>query len=247
MRASLVSTTVLAAVAAAVVLPTGAALAATDAEAPKITAVSAPSIVGLTSKGAVFAITVKASDNIDISRVVIGVQDTSGKYKQPVGFLAELTKGMSWDGTYRARITMPTTVPMGTWNVSAFAEDNKGNRSTGVTTVRDTFVLKYATKIAKLNADPEPVKKGATLTVRGKLQQAVANGWAGYAERPVLVQFRKAGTSTWTTVGTANSGVTGAFTFRVKAKAAGDWRAHYKGDPAKAKSTSGVDKVVLAR
>jgi hypothetical protein len=247
MRASLVGTTVLAAVAAAVVLPAGAASASTDSEAPKITSVSAPAIVGLTSKGAVFDISVKASDNIDIARVMVGVIDSAGKLKTPVGFAAVLANGMSWDGTYKARVTMPATVGLGQWNVTAFAEDNKGNRSTGISQVRDSFVIKYATKIAKLNANPEPVKKGKTLTVTGVLQQAIAGGWAPYAGKAVKVQFRKAGTSTWTNVGSVTSGANGRFAFITKAKGAGDWRAVYKGDTTKAKAISGIDAVALAK
>lgn len=250
MRASIVGTTVLAAVAAAVVLPAGAASAKGDTQAPKIVSVSAPSIVGLTSKGAVFDINVRATDNIDISRVVVGLLDSAGRYEKPIGFSAQLVKGMSWEGTYRARITMPAnpnSVPMGAWKVSAFAEDNKGNRSSGVTAVRDTFVLKYATRIAGLNANPEPIKRGRTLTVSGRLQQAVVGGWMAYANRSVSVQFRKKGATTWTTVGSAVSGVNGAFSLRTKAKAAGQWRAIYRGDAAKATATSAVDKVALAR
>jgi hypothetical protein len=242
---TLVGTTVLAAVAAAVVLPAGAVSASTDAEAPKVTSVSAPAIVGLTSKGVVFDISVKASDNIDIARVVVGVIDNAGTMKQPAGFVATLAKGMSWDGTYKARVTMPATVVPGQWNVSAFAEDNKGNRSTGVSQIRDTFVLKYATKIAKLNANPEPVKKGQTLTVTGILQQAVASGWAPYASKIVKVQFRKAGTTTWVAMGTAVSGAKGTFKFVTKATRAGEWRAIYKGDTTKSKATSGIDKVAM--
>lgn len=245
MRA-LVGTTVLAAVAAAVVLPAGAASAFTDSEAPKISSVSAPTIVGLTSEGAVFDITVKASDNIDIARVMVGVIDNAGTMKQPVGFAAQLVKGMSWDGTYKARVTMPVTVAPGQWNVSAFAEDNKGNRSTGVSQVRDTFVVKYATKIAKLNATPEPVKKGQTLTVKGILRQALVSGWGPYAGKVVKVQFRKAGATSWTNVGTAVSGSNGAFAFVTKATGAGEWRAVYKGDTTRARSVSGIDAVALA-
>ncbi|GAA0636260.1 hypothetical protein GCM10009547_45660 [Sporichthya brevicatena] len=247
MRASTVGATALAALAAAVVLPVGGATAAEDTQAPKIVSVSAPSIVGLTSKGATFDVTVRARDNLDIARVVVGLLDTKGTYAKPVGFATERVGGQSWDGVFRARITMPTKVPMGEWQVSAFAEDVKGNRSTGITTVRDTFVLKYATRIAGLDVTPEPVRKGSPLTVKGKLQQAVVSGWAPFANKSVAVQFRKAGTSTWTTLATVRSGANGVFSHGTKAKAAGDWRAVHKGDKTRAKATSKVDKVALAR
>lgn len=244
MRA-LVSTTVLAAAAAAVVLPAGAVSAATDTEAPKITSVSAPSVVALTPKGATFEIVVRATDNIDISRVAVGLIDSTGKFGQ--GFVAELTGGSSWAGTYKARITMPTTIPLGTWNVRAYAQDNNDNVSTGLLTVRDTFVLKDATKVVKLSANPEAVAKGATVTVGGLLRHRLGTSWAPFAGKVVKIQFRKAGTSTWTNVVATSSRANGRFSAPVKATAAGDWRAVYKGDATTMKATSGVDKVTLVR
>ena len=238
-----VPATVLTAVAAAVVLPVGAASAAADTQAPKITSVSAPAVVTMLPKGATFDVTVKATDNIDISRVVVGLVDSSGKFGK--AFVAELTGGMSWEGTYRARVTMPTTLPLGTWNVRALAEDNSGNQSAGILTVRDTFVLKNGTKIVKLSVNPESVAKGATVTVGGLLKHRVSTSWAPYAGKVVKIQFRKAGTSTWTNIVATTSRSTGRFSAPVKATAAGDWRAVYKGDATTMKATSGVDQVTL--
>lgn len=245
MRASIVGTTVLAAVAAALVLPATDASANGDKEAPEIKSVSAPSIVGMTAKGAVFNVDVKVADNIDVASVVVGVVDNAGKVGK--GFAAGLSKGMSWDGIYTAKVTMPITVPLGGWKVSAFAEDNAGNRSSGVKDVRDTFTLKYATRITKLNAGPEPVAKGATMIVTGNLQQTVKGGWASYAGKAVKVRFRKVGTSTWVTVGSPISAASGKFSMLTKATAAGDWRAVYAGDAAKAKTISKADAVALER
>ncbi len=246
MRASIVGTTVLAALAAALVLPTGTAWADGDSKAPKIVSVSAPSVVGLTTKGAVFNIDVKVTDNIEVGRVLIGIIDSAGTFPKPVGFEAVLVKGMSWEGTFRAKVTMPASVPLGGWKVRAFATDTAGNKSTGVSEVHDTFTVKYATRIAKLNAGPEPVAKGKTLTVTGKLQQTVKGAWAAYAGKTVKVQFRKKGTTRWITVGAPTSAVNGAFTLSTKATAAGDWRAIYAGNATRAKSTSAADKVALA-
>lgn len=243
MRA-LVGTTVLAAV-AAVVLPAGAASAAADTEAPKITSVSAPSVVAMTPRGATFEVVVRATDNVDISRVVVGLVDSTGKVGQ--GFAAELAGGMSWAGTYKARITMPTTVPLGTWNVRAYAKDNNDNVSSGILTVRDTVVLKDATKIVRLSANPEAVAKGGTITVGGLLRHRLDTSWAPFAGRVVKIQFRKAGTTTWTNVVATTSRTNGRFSAPVKATAAGDWRAVYKGDATTMKSTSRADQVTLVR
>lgn len=244
MRA-LVGTTVLAAVAAAVVLPAGAASAATDTEAPKITSVSAPSVVAMTPRGATFEVVVRATDNIDISRVVVGLVDSTGKVGQ--GFAASLAGGMSWAGTYKARITMPTTVPLGTWNVRAYAKDNSDNVSSGILTVRDTVVLKDATKIVRLSANPEAVAKGGTVTVGGLLRHRLDTSWAPFAGKVVKIQFRKAGTTTWTNVAATSSRANGRFSAPVKATAAGDWRAVYKGDATTMKATSRADQVTLVR
>jgi hypothetical protein len=238
-----VPATVLTAVAAAVMLPVGAASAAADTQAPKITSVSAPSVVVMTPKGATFDVTVKASDNVDISRVVVGLVDSTGKFGK--AFVAQLAGGMSWEGTYRARITMPTTLPLGTWNVRALAEDNSGNQSAGILTVRDTFVLKNGTKIVKLRVNPEAVAKGTTVTVGGLLKHRVSSSWAPYAGKVVKIQFRKAGTGSWTNVIATTSRSTGRFSAPVKATAAGEWRAVYKGDATTMKATSGVDRVTL--
>lgn len=244
MRA-VVGTTVLAAVAAAVVLPAGAVSAAADTEAPKITSVSAPSVVAMTPKGATLEVVVRATDNIDIARVVVGLVDSTGKFGK--AFAAELSRGTSWAGTYKARVTMPTTVPLGTWNVRALAEDNTGNQSAGLLTVRDTFVLKDATKIVRLSANPEAVAKGGTVTVGGLLRHRLGTSWAPFAGKVVKIQFRKARTTTWTNVITTSTRANGRFSAPVKATAAGDWRAVYKGDAATMKATSRADKVTLVR
>ena len=238
-------TTVLAAVAAALVIPAGAVSAATDAEAPMIGAVTAPAVVAMTPGGATFDVTVRASDNIDIARVVVGVVDSTGKFGK--SFAAQLSGGISAAGTYRARVTMPTTVPLGSWSVMALAEDTNGNRSTGVMTVRDTFVLKNATKIVKLIAGPDNTVKGGTVTVGGLLQHRVSTGWSPYAGKVVKIQFRQAGSTTWTNLVTTATRANGRFSAPVKVKAAGDWRAVHKGDASTAKATSGVATVALIR
>lgn len=230
---------------AAVVLPAGAASAAADTQAPTITSVSAPSVVAMKPKGATFDVSVRAKDNVDIARVVVGLVDSTGQFGK--AFVAQLSGGMSWEGTYRARITMPTTLPLGTWHVRAVAEDNQGNRSAGVLTVRDTFVLKNGTRIVRLSANPEAVAKGGTVTVGGLLKHRVNASWAPYAGKVVKIQFRKAGTRTWTNVVVTTSRANGRFSAPVKATAAGAWRAVYKGDATTAKATSGIDRVTLIR
>lgn len=242
MRASAVVVPLAAAVVAAVVLPAAGAVAKGDDKAPEIVRVSAPSSVGMSPSGAVFHVDVRVTDNIEVSRVVVGVVDASGKVGQ--GFAAKLVDGMGWDGTYRAKVVMPASVPLGGWKVRAYAEDNASNTSGGVNEVRDTFTLKPATRI-KLNAGPEPVVKGAVLTVKGSLQRADKDAWTPYAGRTLAIQYRKTGKS-WVTVANVVTRANGAYSYTTKARSAAKWRAVYAGDGAHTKATSKTDSIALA-
>jgi hypothetical protein len=55
-----------------------------------------------------------------------------------------------------------------------------------------------------VNASPEPVKKGKTITVTGKLTRAnwETSKYAGYTGQSVKLQFRKKGSTTYTTIKT---------------------------------------------
>ncbi|MBQ0847397.1 hypothetical protein ACFU9Y_28045 [Streptomyces sp. NPDC057621] len=59
-----------------------------------------------------------------------------------------------------------------------------------------------------VNASPEPVKKGKTITVTGALTRAnwETNKYAGYTQQSVKLQFKKKGSSTYTNVKTVKSG-----------------------------------------
>ncbi|GGV81754.1 hypothetical protein GCM10010228_55400 [Streptomyces massasporeus] len=52
-----------------------------------------------------------------------------------------------------------------------------------------------------VNASPEPIAKGRTLTITGKLSRANWDtlDYRGCTNQPVKLQFRKAGTTTYTT------------------------------------------------
>lgn len=81
------------------------------------------------------------------------------------------------------------------------------------------------------NAGPEPVAKGGTLTVTGKLSRA---NWdtldhRGYSGQPVQLQFRKAGTSTYTTVKTVTTSSTGTLSTTAPAAEDGYWRWSFAG------------------
>ncbi|MFI1483140.1 hypothetical protein [Streptomyces sp. NPDC020747] len=129
----------------------------------------------------------------------------------------------------------------GTWNANAYAVAFNGQDPTAddfdVTKVGYAEVAKAGTtkvqRFSKLtvNASPEPVKKGKTITVKGNLTRAnwETNKYAGYTVQSVKLQFKKKGTSTYADVKTVKSGSAGALKTTVKAAADGYFRYNFAG------------------
>ncbi|MGX1270725.1 hypothetical protein [Streptomyces phaeoluteigriseus] len=115
----------------------------------------------------------------------------------------------------------------GTWNIGALAISSSGYTAKGGF---GTVKLLRASKLTA-NATPEPVQKGKTVTVTGKLSRANwdSNTYAGYSTQPVKLQFRKKGSSTYTTVKTINTTTTGALRTTVKATVDGYFRYSFAG------------------
>ncbi|MDV9169731.1 hypothetical protein R6V09_06225 [Streptomyces sp. W16] len=95
------------------------------------------------------------------------------------------------------------------------------------------FASPNVQRLSKLtvNAAPEPVKKGKTITVTGSLTRAnwETNKYAGYSTQPVKLQFRKKGASTYTTVKTIKTSSTGSLKTTVKATVDGYFRYSFAG------------------
>ncbi|MFF2205044.1 calcium-binding protein [Streptomyces sp. NPDC058145] len=125
----------------------------------------------------------------------------------------------------------------GTWTVDALVDANNGDSvfAPGV----GSFSLKRAAQLT-VNASPEPVAKGARITITGKLVRANWDTYrcAGYAGQAVKLQFRPKNSSTYTTVATVNTSGTGTLRTTVKAVKDGYWRWNFTGTrttgPAKA-------------
>ncbi|MFI1565359.1 hypothetical protein ACH4ZX_20290 [Streptomyces sp. NPDC020490] len=102
-------------------------------------------------------------------------------------------------------------------------------------------------RAAKLTADatPEPVVKGKTLTVKGKLTRAnwSTGTYTGYQDQSVKLQFRPAGSTTYTTVKTVTSGTGGALSTTVKATKSGYFRYQFAGTATTGAKTSTGDYV----
>ncbi|MEU2021894.1 hypothetical protein ABZ565_06980 [Streptomyces sp. NPDC016469] len=94
------------------------------------------------------------------------------------------------------------------------------------------LVYRRMTAFPEFNANPEPVKAGAPLTITGKLNtKSEDNGqWSALAGARIDVYFRAKGTTTWRGAGVAVTGNDGRFTKTFTAAKDGDWQAKYDGD-----------------
>ncbi|MFF4898644.1 hypothetical protein [Streptomyces sp. NPDC001068] len=139
----------------------------------------------------------------------------------------------------------------GTWKVGGFYSYMDG-------TVSDDFVssntgsaiwgnLGTATvrREARLTADasPEPVAKGKTITVRGKLTRADwdASAFKGYQGQKAVLQFRPEGGRTYTNVKGITSGTGGTLSTTVKASKSGYYRFVFAGTATTAAATATGD------
>ncbi|MBW8701286.1 hypothetical protein MBT84_16905 [Streptomyces sp. MBT84] len=131
----------------------------------------------------------------------------------------------------------------GTWSLSAYAIslDNDG---VGLDNAA-TFPVQRDTQVT-VDATPEPVKRGKTLTVKGGVQHA---GWAtgaytaAEAGRPVQLQFRAEGCHNYTTVKTVRTTANGTVSTTVRASSDGSYRWVYAGTADTAAAVSAADFV----
>ncbi|MDH6518300.1 hypothetical protein RKD25_004597 [Streptomyces sp. SAI-124] len=118
----------------------------------------------------------------------------------------------------------------GTWHVTAaaIAADEAGTDYWN-----DFYGTHKLQRLSKLtaNAAPEPVKKGKTITVTGKLTRAnwETRKYTGYTSQPVQLQFRKKDSDTYTTVKTVKTNNKGDLKTTVKATVDGFFRWSFAG------------------
>ncbi|MEU6274179.1 hypothetical protein ABZ871_17490 [Streptomyces populi] len=134
-----------------------------------------------------------------------------------------------------------------TWNVGVslrlFKADGglkAAERETRSTTVQ----LKRAAK-ATADASPEPVTKGRTITVTGKVTRAnwSTKKYDAYSGRTVSLQFRAKGADTFKTVKKATTNSTGGLKATVTASVDGSYRWVYYGNSTTGAATSAADYV----
>ncbi|MFD4139810.1 hypothetical protein [Streptomyces sp. NPDC058572] len=132
----------------------------------------------------------------------------------------------------------------GDWTVNATVKANDGDYW-----ISDSIAAFRVKRAAVLTTDasPEPVAKGSTLTVTGRLTRA---NWTdlkyhGYINRTVQLQFKKAGTTSYKTVKSATTNSTGNLRTTVTATAPGSWRWYFPGTPTTMQVLSTGDAVTL--
>jgi hypothetical protein len=130
----------------------------------------------------------------------------------------------------------------GTWKVLAGAQDATDDWTE--TDVAGTARFKRYAKVT-VNASPEPVQKGRTITVTGKLTRAnwESGTYTGYQGQSVQLQFRKKGSTTYTTLKTITSDSNGTLKTTTKAGTDGYFRFRFTGTATTGPSTAAGDFV----
>ncbi|MFD5102216.1 hypothetical protein [Streptomyces albidochromogenes] len=108
-----------------------------------------------------------------------------------------------------------------------------------------TVRLQRASRIQNTNASPEPVVQGKPITVTGTVQRAnwSAHRYDNYGGRLVKLQFKPAGSSTYSTVKSVTASSTGYLKTTVTAAQDGTWRWRYSGNTTTGASNSSGDYV----
>ncbi|MFJ8036038.1 hypothetical protein [Streptomyces sp. NPDC096032] len=132
----------------------------------------------------------------------------------------------------------------GVWQVNATVKANDGDY--WIADRIAEFKMKRASKLTT-DAAPEPVAKGAKLTVSGKLSRA---NWEdlkyhGYTRQDAKLQFKKAGTDHYSTIKTVKTDEVGKLSTKVTATSAGSWRWYFPGTTTTARVVSAGDTVKL--
>ncbi|WP_416980795.1 hypothetical protein [Streptomyces sp. T028] len=153
-----------------------------------------------------------------------------------------------WDNLYEA-------ADAGTWKAAGFyghgatdLDDSDGHISFefgyDIWANSATAKIQRAARLT-VNATPEPVKKGGTLTVKGKLTRAnwEEGTYTGYKGQKATLQFRAKGASSYTAVKTITSGTGGALSTTVKASKDGYYRFTFAGTATTAAKTTAGDYV----
>jgi hypothetical protein len=129
----------------------------------------------------------------------------------------------------------------GTWRATFTA---KG--ASGQDTATATYSVRRQARIVKLNASPEPVRKGAKVTVTAKLERASWDDgrYHGYAGRTAELQFKTAAGS-YRAVKEVVGSSTGTYRTTATQKVKGCWRLVFRGSATTTSAKAAGDCVAV--
>ncbi|MFI8963977.1 carboxypeptidase-like regulatory domain-containing protein [Streptomyces sp. NPDC053493] len=138
-----------------------------------------------------------------------------------------------------------TAFTLGVWNKGGwFRLRHVANDYFGQSVSKPFYVVRTDTRVQSLKASPDPVAKGAAVTVTASLQHYGSGAWRGLAYQPVSVWFKPWGANgTWKQVATGRSSGTGAVSVKTTATADGWYQVRYYGDSTHFQTFSGQDWV----
>ena len=106
-----------------------------------------------------------------------------------------------------------------------------------------TFYVKRNTMMPSFNAAPEPVRRGTSVKVSGRLTRLNPSvGYVGYGGKTVNMYFKPVG-GTWTMKGSATTDSHGSWSRSFTASEDGSWQARFKGTSNYHRETSHSDYV----
>jgi len=146
--------------------------------------------------------------------------------------------GQSTPGANGQLKVRATAVSSGYWRLVYDGWDHRNLESVSATA---HATVKYRTAISSLNAKPEPVRKGKTITVSGVLKR-YTSAWHPLKAK-VNIYFRAHGSKTWSYVGAAGADSHGKWHKGFKARKDGSWMAKYQGTSVYLPATSAQDYV----
>ncbi|MFE1308354.1 hypothetical protein [Streptomyces sp. NPDC058755] len=99
----------------------------------------------------------------------------------------------------------------------------KGSRNWQESYSKVVYAKRTPTRITGGNASPEPVRKGRSLTCKGKLQYYSSGVWKAYGDQKVKILFRPKGSTSWYDMGNTYTHSDGTFSKGFTASKDGTW------------------------
>lgn len=199
-----------------------------------ITKVTVGNVALGTSGAKKFTVSFTAKDDSGIQNADMYLDGPSYGYATPSGFACATASDAPTTSNCTATFILDPQVDFvdnsvaGQWYVNVWVDAKDGDYLSA--DKAGSFAVQRASKLT-VDATPEPVNKGKTITVKGALTRAnwETGTYAGYTVQPVNLEFRKADSSTYSVVKTVKSGSGGALKTTVTAAQDGWFRWNFAG------------------